>query len=95
MAGESLVLGASLADDLSVITSRASVCVASPGNASTPIPLPTNHFTLSPIKTGDDYLQTRDLVLFWLRSPGFPTACLDELLLTDEQNALVSQFWEG
>jgi hypothetical protein len=66
-----------------------------PDDASTPIPLPTNRFTLPPIKTGDDYLQTRDLVLFWLCSPGFSMARSDELLLTDARSALTSQFWEG
>jgi hypothetical protein len=80
----SLVLDTFSADHgLSVVASQESVCVASPNNASTPIHLPTNHFTLPPIKTVDNYLQTRDLVLFWLRSPGFSTARLDELLLTD------------
>ncbi len=69
--------------------------MASPDNASMPIPLPTDRFTLPLIKTGDNYLQTRDLVLLWLCSPGFSTACLDELLLTDAWNTLASQFWEG
>jgi hypothetical protein len=64
-------------------------------DTSTPIPVPTDHFTLPAIKTGDKYLQTRDLILFWLRSLGFSTACSDELLLTDVQNALASQYWEG
>ncbi len=84
-----------LADDLSIVTSRASVCVASPNDASTPIPLPTNRFTLPLIKTGDNYLQIMYLVLFWLCSPGFSTARSDELLLTDARNALASPFWEG
>ncbi len=48
--------------------------VASPADTPTPIPVPTDHFTLPAIKTGDNYLQTRDLILFWLRSPGFSTA---------------------
>jgi hypothetical protein len=95
LAGGSFVLGASLADNLSVVTFRALVCVASSNNASMQIPLPTDRFTHPPIKTGGDYLQTRDLVLFWLCSPGFSTACLDELLLMDARNALASQFWES
>jgi hypothetical protein len=69
--------------------------VASPANTPTPIPVPTDRFTLPAIKTGDDYLQTRDLILFWLCSLGFSTARLDELLLTDARNALASQYWEG
>ncbi len=68
---------------------------ASPADTPTPIPVPTDHFTLPAIKTGDNYLQTRDLILFWLRPPGFSMACLDELLLTDARNALASQYWEG
>ncbi len=88
-------MGASLVDDLSVITSWALVRVASPNNASTPIPLPTDCFTLHSFKTRDDYLQTRDLVLFWLCSPDFSMAHSDELLLTDVRNTLPSQFWEG
>jgi hypothetical protein len=52
-------------------------------------------FTLPPIKSADDYLQTRDVLLFWLCSPGFSMARSDELLLTDSRNALASQFWEG
>ncbi len=31
-----------------------------------PIPLPADKFTLSPIKSGEDYLKLRDLVHFWL-----------------------------
>jgi hypothetical protein len=101
-------VGASLADDLSVFTSWASVPATSPspGDASTPlwaassadtsmpILVPTNLFTLPAIKTGDDYLQTRDLILFWLCSPGFSTTRSDELLLADARNALASQYWE-
>ena len=52
-------------------------------------------FTLSPIKLGEDYLKLRDLILFWLRSLGFSTACDDSLLVTDTRNSLASQFWEG
>ncbi len=37
----------------------------------------------------------RDLILFWLRSPGFSTARNDSLLVTDSPNSLASQFWEG
>ncbi len=95
LAGGSLVLGTPLADNLSVITFRTLVCVASPNDASTPILLPTDRVTLPPIKTGDNYLQTRDLVLFWLCSLGSSMARLDELLLTDAWNSLASQFWEG
>ena len=39
-----------------------------------PIPLPVDKFTLPPIKSGEDYLKLRDLILFWLRSPGFSMA---------------------
>lgn len=60
-----------------------------------PIPVPTDHFTLPQIKSAEDYLQTQDVLLFWLRSPGFSTARSDDLLLTDARNALASQFWEG
>jgi hypothetical protein len=61
----------------------------------TPIPVPTERFALPQIKSSDDYIQTRDVLLFWLCSPGFLTARSDDLLLTDERNALASQFWEG
>ena len=37
----------------------------------------------------------RDLILFWLRTPGFSTARDDSLLVTDTRNSLASQFWEG
>jgi hypothetical protein len=69
--------------------------VASPADTPRPIPVPTDRFTPPAIKTGDNYLQTRDLILFWLCSPGFSTGRLDELLLTDARNALASQCWEG
>ncbi len=48
---------------------------------------------LPPIKSGSDYLQTWDLILFWLHSPGFPTGCLDSALITDTTNSLASQYW--
>ncbi len=57
--------------------------------------LPADKFTLSPIKSGNDYLKSRDLILYWLRSPGFSTAHDDSLLVTDIRNSLTSQFWEG
>jgi hypothetical protein len=60
-----------------------------------PIPLPVDHFTLPPIKSGQDYLKSRDLILFWLHSPGFSTAHADLQLVIDGHNALASQFWEG
>ena len=60
-----------------------------------PIPVQMDCFTLPPIKSENDYLQTRDVLLFWLCSPGFSTARLDEVLWTETRNALVSQFWEG
>ncbi len=60
-----------------------------------PIPLPVDRFTLPPIKSGKDYLQSRDLILYWLQTPGFSTAREDLLLVTDGCNALASQFWEG
>ena len=59
------------------------------------IPLPADNFTLSLIKSGEDYLKFRDLILYWLRSPGFSTARDDSLLVTDTWNSLASQFWEG
>jgi hypothetical protein len=61
----------------------------------TPIPLPIDWFTLPPIKSGNDYLKSRDLILFWLWCPGFLTARDNSLLVMDECNALASQFWEG
>jgi hypothetical protein len=54
-----------------------------------------DRFTLPPIKSGKDYLQSRDLILYWLQTPGFSTAREDLLLVTDGCNALASQFWEG
>ena len=39
-----------------------------------PIPLLVVWFTLPPIKSGDDYFQYHDLILFWLHTPGFSTA---------------------
>ena len=60
-----------------------------------PILLPADKFTLSPIKLGEDYLKSRDLILYWLWSPGFSTAHDDSLLVTDIRNSLTSQFWEG
>ena len=60
-----------------------------------PIALPVDKFTLSPIKSGKDYLKSRDLILYWLWSPGFSTARDDSLLVTDTPNSLASQFWEG
>ncbi len=59
------------------------------------IPLPVDCFTLPPIKSGDDYLKTQDLILFWLCSPGFSMARTDSQLVTNDRNALASQFWEG
>jgi hypothetical protein len=56
------------------------------------IPLPADKFTLPPIKTGDDYLKARNLVLFWLHCPGFYMARQDSALVTDARNALASQF---
>ena len=90
-------------NDLSISTSRTSIRGESPPPVRdssphiplVPIPVPTDRFTLPPIKSTDDYLQTRDVLLFWLRSPGFSTARSDELLLTEARNAVASQFWEG
>jgi hypothetical protein len=59
------------------------------------IPLPVVTFTLPVIKNTTDYLQTRDLILYWLRCPGFSTARSDSALITDSRNTLASQFWEG
>jgi hypothetical protein len=50
---------------------------------------------LSPINSGSDYLQTQDLILFWLRRPGFSTGRSDADLITDTANSLASQYWEG
>ncbi len=50
---------------------------------------------MAPIKSGNEYLKSRDLILFWLRSPGFSTARDDSLLVTDPPNSIASQFWEG
>jgi hypothetical protein len=60
-----------------------------------PIPLPVNRFTLPSIKTSDNYLAAWDLILYWLRPPGFSTARSDTTLITDPSDALASQFWEG
>jgi len=61
-----------------------------------PIPLPTvAPFTLPSIKNATDYLQTCDLILYWLRRSGYSTARSDSALITDSRNALASQFWEG
>jgi hypothetical protein len=93
-------------DDLSVSTSRASLHGGPPGVSSAParesspkvslapIPVPSDRFTLAPIKSGNNYLQQRDVLLFWLRVDGFSTSRSDDLLITDSRNALASQFWE-
>ncbi len=61
-----------------------------------PIPLPTvAPFTLPVIKNTTNYLQTRELILYWLRRPGYSTARSDSVLITDSRNALASQFGEG
>jgi hypothetical protein len=60
-----------------------------------PISLPVDRFTLSPIEPGKDYLKSRDLILYWLQSPGFSTARADSLLIINIWNSLASQFWEG
>ena len=52
-------------------------------------------FTLSPIKSGEDYLKMRDFILYWVWPPGFSTAHDDSLLVTNTRNSLASQFWEG
>jgi hypothetical protein len=62
---------------------------------ATPISLPVDCFTLPPIESGDNCLRSRNLILFWLCSSSFSTACDDSLLITDACNALASQFWEG
>ena len=46
-------------------------------------------------KLGEDYLKLWDLILYWLRPPGFSTARDDSFLVTDAWNSLASQFWEG
>ena len=50
-----------------------------------PIPLPVDRFTLPPIKTTDDYLAAWDLIMYWLRRPGFSTAGSDGALVTDSR----------
>jgi hypothetical protein len=51
---------------------------------------------LPPIKSGSDYLQTWDLILFWLHSRGFSTGRLgSDLIITDTTISLASQYWEG
>jgi hypothetical protein len=60
-----------------------------------PIPLPVDRFTLPSIKTSNNYLAAWDLILYWLRRPGFSIARSDAALITDLSNALASQFWEG
>jgi hypothetical protein len=76
--------------------SAAAVPVSTPLPAPVgPTPLPIDQFKLPPIKSGSDYLQTWDLILFWLRSPGFSTGCSDSALITDTTNSLASQYWEG
>ncbi len=69
---------------------------------STPLPAPVrltplsiDRFTLPAIKSGSDYVQTRDLILFWLHSPGFSTGRSDSALITDNTNSLASRYWEG
>ncbi len=59
-----------------------------------PTPLLVDRFKLSLIKSGSDYLQTWDLILFWLRSPSFSTGRSDSALITDTTNFLASQYWE-
>ena len=66
-------------DDLSISTSRTLIT----GGHLAPIPVPSDRFILAPIKSGEDYLQQRDVLLFWLRANGFSTARSDDLLLTD------------
>jgi len=56
-----------------------------------PIPLPIDRFTLPVIKSGRDYLHTRDLTLSWLRSPGFSTGRSDSALITDTTKVLCGQ----
>jgi hypothetical protein len=60
-----------------------------------PTPIPIDCFTLPSIKTSDNYLAARDLILYWLCRPGFSTGHLDTALIMDSMNALASQFWEG
>jgi hypothetical protein len=60
-----------------------------------PIPLPVDWFTLPPINSSNDYLAAPDLILYWLRRPGFSTTRSNTALITDPSNALASQFWEG
>jgi hypothetical protein len=60
-----------------------------------PTPIPADQFMLPPIKSGSDYLQTWDLILFWFCCHGFFTGNSDTALITDTANSLLSQYWEG
>ena len=61
-----------------------------------PIPLPTvAPFTFPAIKNATNYFQTRELILYWLRRPGYSTARSDSVPIMDSRNALASQFWES
>jgi hypothetical protein len=42
------------------------------------------------LKNATDYLAAHDLILYWLRCPGFSTARSDSALITDSLNALAS-----
>ena len=68
------------------VASPAPLAVPPPG----PIPLPVDRFTLPVIKNDTDYLAACDLILYWLRRPGFSTARSDSALITDLMNALAS-----
>ena len=57
-----------------------------------PIPLPVDRFTLPPIMSGEDYLQSRDLILFWLCTPGYSTAWDNLALVTNGRNLLASRY---
>jgi hypothetical protein len=53
-----------------------------------------DQFMIPPIKSRSDYLQTQDLILFWLCYPSFSTDCSDANLITDTANSHASQYWK-
>ncbi len=74
------------------IPSAAAVPVPAPLPAPVgPTPLPVDRFTLPAINSGNDYLQTQELILFWLCSPGFSIGRPDSALITDTTNSLAEE----
>jgi hypothetical protein len=93
------VLGGAASPTLAPTGSRSTVSTAPvPAPLPDPVrptPLLIDPFMLPAFKSGSDYLQTWDLILFWLRSPSFSTGRSDLALITDTTNSLASQYWEG